>query len=192
LQKPFGLLESLLFHKNQKGNCHENDSLFATLVNLGAQQYNVFLDPAQDGGGARTGTGTVALSLSGQILTLSGSFAGLSGNANAAHIHGPSGPFPQAAGVLYDLGGMTTFGSSAGNIGPGNVTLVDKGGYTVSQQVSDLNNQRWYINVHSTTFPGGEIRGQIVLVPEPSTIALAVLGAGGLLLLAMRRHGRNK
>jgi hypothetical protein len=30
----------------------------------------------------------------------------------------------------------------------------------------------WYINVHSSTFGGGEIRGQLIPVPEPQTYAL--------------------
>ena len=39
----------------------------------------------------------------------------------------------------------------------------------------------WYVNIHTSQFPGGAIRGQ---VPEPAT---ALLLAGGLALLARRR-----
>jgi hypothetical protein len=36
-----------------------------------------------------------------------------------------------------------------------------------------LNSGNTYANIHTTNFPGGEIRGQIVpLVPEPSSLLL--------------------
>jgi hypothetical protein len=35
-----------------------------------------------------------------------------------------------------------------------------------------------YLNIHTTSVPGGEIRGFLVLVPEPSTAA--ILGIGGV------------
>jgi len=53
--------------------------------------------------------------------------------------------------------------------------------------VTMLQNGYLYFNVHSVNFAGGEIRGQIVPVPEPSTMALFGLGAGGLLIWMRRR-----
>jgi CHRD domain-containing protein/PEP-CTERM motif-containing protein len=51
-------------------------------------------------------------------------------------------------------------------------------------QVSWLFSGILYMNVHTSTFPGGEIRGQLTLtgVPEPSTMALTGLGAAALAL----------
>jgi hypothetical protein len=43
------------------------------------------------------------------------------------------------------------------------------------------------MNVHTSVFPGGEIRGQLLLIPEPSTAALLGLGAGATALALRRR-----
>jgi hypothetical protein len=51
--------------------------------------------------------------------------------------------------------------------------------------MADLINGLYYVNIHSSFAPGGEIRGQILLVPEPGTGALVALGIMGL---AVRRR----
>ena len=163
--------------------------LLCSVALVSAQSlFTASLDGAQDGGGARTGSGFVNLTLTGTTLTLSGSFSGLSANANNAHIHGPSGPFPASAGVIYNLGNtVIPLGGTSGTIA-GSVNLATIGTYTLAQQLADLNNQQWYINIHSVgQFSGGEIRGQIIPVPEPSTWALMGVGAVGLLCSLRRR-----
>jgi len=149
--------------------------------------FTASLDGAQDGGGARQGTGFINLTLTGNTLALNGSFSGITTPATAAHIHGPSGPFPASATVIYGLGGpVIPLNVTAGNIN-GSVTLADIGTYTLSQQLADLNNSRWYVNIHDSTFPGGEIRGAIVPVPEPSTWALMGFSALGLIWSLRRK-----
>jgi hypothetical protein len=172
-------------------------ALITTLTALATAQaqfsFTANCTPAQDGGGARTGTGAFTLTLSGSTMTINGNFSGLSGNSTAAHIHGPSAAFPASGSVIYDFtpGGLNlaTLGSPAGTIN-GTFELIPKvnGTYSVAQQMADLNAGLWYVNVHSTTFGGGEIRGVIQPVPEPSTWVLASLGVVGLVLLGLRRQ----
>jgi hypothetical protein len=125
-----------------------------------ANQFNVNLDTAQAGGGARTGTGSGTLSVSGNTLSVDVVYSGLSGNRSVDHFHAPA-PRGVSAGVVYDLGAIST-GTTSGTIN-GNVTLVDGqyGGKSIAAQVQDMRNSLWYINIHTSTFGGGEIRGQV-------------------------------
>ncbi|HTH09541.1 MAG TPA: CHRD domain-containing protein [Acidovorax sp.] len=58
----------------------------------------------------------------------------------------------------------------------------------ISDQVeSDLLSGMLYLNVHSQLYPGGEIRGQLMPVPEPSTYALVGVGLLGVVVYLRRR-----
>ena len=161
-------------------------ALASTVTLTQAQGFIANMNGAQDGGGARQGTGTVNATLVGTTLSFSGSFSGLTTAATAAHIHGP-GAVGINVGVIYGLGNAgIPLGATSGAIS-GSVNLADIGAYTVAQQISDLNNSLWYFNIHNSTFGGGEIRGQIVPVPEPGTLALVGLGGLGLFGALRRR-----
>jgi hypothetical protein len=157
------------------------------------QSFVATLDGAQDGGGTRAGSGIFNLTLSGTTMTLSGSFSGISGTFSDAHIHGSAAPGANA-GVLYSIVPFLTLGADnkSGTLS-GQITMVpmpNNRDVPITQQLLDLNNGLWYFNIHSSSFGGGEIRGQILSVPEPSTLALIGLGLGGLLVQRSRRRFR--
>lgn len=112
-------------------------------------------------------------------------FTDLTGNASMGHIHGPTASggvagFTQNAGVrigLDDKPGWNASASSGGFIG--SVTLD-------ATQEAELLAQRYYINIHTGTNGGGEIRGQ--LVPEPGSAAVIAVVAGAS-LIRRRRQG---
>src|SRR5258705_5736343 len=127
--------------------------LGASLTLAQAQNYTFNLTPGQDGGGARAGSGGGILTLSGNVLHINGSFTGLSGNWTQDHIHGPAAP-GVSTGILYDLVPYTTASGNSGTF-LGDVTLVDNtrgSGFTIAQQLSQLDAGLWYVNVHSSTF----------------------------------------
>jgi hypothetical protein len=84
-------------------------------------------------------------------LSFSVTFNGMTGTTTAAHFHGPAAPGVNA-GVQIPLVGF-----------PAPVT---SGTYSNSYvltplQESQLLSGLWYLNIHTTVWPGGEIRGQL-------------------------------
>jgi len=102
-------------------------------------------------------------------VTLSGTFGGLLAAATAAHIHGPA---------LPGVNGPVIVPLTVTNATSGTVTGA---GVLTPTQVLDMLAGRHYVNVHTSAFPGGEIRGQISAVPEPGTLAALCLGAAALM-----------
>ncbi len=54
-----------------------------------------------------------------------------------------------------------------------------------------MNDNRAYLNIHTTQYPNGEIRGFVVSAPIPEPATWGMLGAGlvGLAVMSRRRHG---
>jgi hypothetical protein len=127
-----------------------------------ANEFNVNMNSAQENNSLdmSTATGRGTVTYSNDLLHVDVVYSGLSANRSADHFHAPA-PRGINAGVVYDLGGITT-GTTSGTI-LGDVTLVDGkyGGKNIAAQVQDIRNGLWYLNIHSSAFPGGEIRGQL-------------------------------
>lgn len=89
-------------------------------------------------------------------------------NVAAAHIHigavGESGP------PVADLFAGTRTGAYNGLLAQGSITADDLKGPLAGQTIASLGDLmasgRAYVNVHTTAYPGGEIRGQIRATPD--------------------------
>lgn len=129
---------------------------------------------------ATPGTGDAFLSINDATgdWTLNGNYTNLIGTVNNAHIHGPAPP--GIAAVV--IAGLTHTSGTSG-------TLTGAGTFTVAQ-MADLFAGLYYVNVHSTFRPLGEIRGQLQQVPEPGSLILLV--TGGIALLAIARRAAKR
>jgi CHRD domain-containing protein len=78
--------------------------------------------------------------------------------------------------------GMFTLDTAGNTSG----TFSGSVGSLTAGQITDILNGNTYVNISDSIFPSGEIRGQILSVPEPGSIA--ILGCAGL--LTMRRRTR--
>ena len=137
-----------------------------------------------DGAQANAGAGTGSPGNGSATMTyddVSGVFAwdiswgGLLGTETVMHFHGPALP-NQNAGVQVDFGAIS--GTTSPSIGS---TVIS------ASQGADLLNDLWYINIHTDQFPSGEIRGQVLRIPEPAAIG-TLLAVGGFALLRRRQR----
>jgi len=137
-----------------------------------------------------TGTITFTFDQSTSTSTWTGTFSGLSALATAAHIHSPAPPGSNAA-VQVTLTGFPV-GTTSGSFTGSSTTINTR---TAAEFANDLLTGMAYANIHTTAFPGGEIRGQLIChiaasVPEFSG-ALGALAIAALLLpiiAVLRRH----
>jgi len=80
----------------------------------------------------------------------------LMGTETATHFHGPANPGESAAVVFTVSPDVSPLGSpKTGSVGP----LTNK-------QVNDLTKGLFYLNIHTSAFSGGEIRGQVLPVSK--------------------------
>jgi hypothetical protein len=152
-----------------------------------------------------TGFGTVTLNLAIHMFTVNLSFTGLTGTTTASHIHAPVTTPGGTAGVATQTPTFSGFplGVTSGTYNntfdmtlasTWNPAFVTASGGTVAQAesvfVTAVQNGNAYLNIHTSTFGGGEIRGFLLPVPEPTTIGLLAIG-GATLLFAARRKLRQ-
>jgi glucose/arabinose dehydrogenase len=100
-------------------------------------------------GSAGSGQGYVLLNSNDTSGLVGMQFANLGSAETDAHIH--TGALGVAGGITFPL--------------PTTNPVIDFSISSTAQQVTDLKAGQQYINVHSTNFPGGEIRGQLLWNP---------------------------
>jgi uncharacterized membrane protein YgcG len=114
---------------------------------------NLVLDGVSAGTNSNaTGTGSFSIDTEANTLQFSLTYSGITSGQTAGHIHGPNG-LGNPDAVLFDLTPT-----------PNLTAETFSGTWTYNEtQENDLLAGRMYINIHSNDFPGGEIRGNIVL-----------------------------
>jgi hypothetical protein len=153
------------------------------------------------------GAGIVNYNDTEHSLQLAVTFTSLTGNTTAAHIHAPTAsPFSGTAGVATTTPTFPGFplGVTAGayavhldltqesSFNP--AFILANGGTPATAEAAlaaAMANGQSYLNLHTTAFPGGEIRGFLAPIPEPGTVALLGLGIAGLAFSAWNRKRRT-
>ncbi len=153
------------------------------------------------------GIALVAYDVAAQTLKVDVTFFGLTGPTTAAHIHGATvNPFSGTAGVavspgtfpgfpagvttgiyshVFDLTQNATYTGAFRTANGGTAAGAEAGLFAAMQS------GKTYVNIHTTAFPGGEIRGFLTPVPEPATTAAIAGGVLGAFAIA-RRFRSNK
>jgi hypothetical protein len=190
-------------------------AIFASVRGAQATDFQYFANldgPSEAPHNSSPGTGfaTVDYNNVTHLLTVDVTFSGLLGTTTASHIHAPTlDPFPTAVTGLETAGVATTTPTFAGfplGVTSGtyhnvlDLTLSSSynpsyvsanGGTTATAEAaltSAIASGKAYWNIHTSVVGGGEIRGFLLAVPEPSTLALAGLGLASIVGFARRRR----
>src|SRR5215216_3386636 len=163
------------------------DQLVFTTTLTGAQE----VPPTPSPG---IGSALVTLDTATNMLTVNVAFAGLVSPTIASHIHCCALPGTNAMvatavptfpgfplGVTTGTYLMTFDLTLASTYNPAFITA--HGGTVAGAQaafIAGLISGQTYLNIHTTQFPGGEIRGQLQAIPEPASLLLLGTGIMGI------------
>ena len=174
-------------------------SLAVGAASAATQMYSFNLNALQEvPTNASPAAGSMQITINDTTNVISYQFTGfsLAGTFAAAHIHralaGVNGPVVYNLVTAADYSGPVTF--------PPNISIPNSWallGQNETNMVAGLglliNATPWnfYVNVHTSAFGGGEIRGQLAPIPEPSTYAMFAAGLGVVGLMWRRRAARQ-
>ena len=118
---------------------------YAELIDMTAELTGAAEVPANDSGG--TGSLEATYDTETMMLTWTVTYEGLTGDAAAAHFHGPAAEGENAGPVVPIEGDLAS---------PieGSATLTE-------EQATQLQDGLWYFNLHTAQYPDGELRGQV-------------------------------
>jgi hypothetical protein len=145
-------------------------------------------------GSPGTGTAFVTIDTVMQTLSVNVTFSGLGSGTTASHIHCceplgvnamvatttptfPSFPLGVTSGtynMTFDLTASSSYNPAFVTASGGTVALAE------STLLAGLAAGQTYLNIHTTNFGGGEIRGQLEVLPEPATWILTGAALAGL------------
>jgi CHRD domain-containing protein len=175
-------------------------SLFASPIT-----YTVILTGAAEvppTGSAGTGSAVITIDSTANTLRIvSETFSGLGSGTTASHIHccippggnaGVATQVPSFTGfplgvtsgtysMLFDMTQASTWNPAFITSSGGTAALAEAA-LVAGAAAGDA-----YLNIHTTNFGGGEIRGFLVATPEPGTMALAIAALAGLFLVSKVR-----
>jgi hypothetical protein len=188
-----------------------NISLLATQTFASPIVFDAVLNgPSESPTNGSPGTGTteVIIDVAVHTLSVAVTFAGLTGTTTASHIHCctvipgvstaivatetpffsnfPIGVTSGSYTHLFDLTAPTSWNAAF---------ITASGGTTATAEDALLAGMlagEAYLNIHTTTFAGGEIRGFLTAVPETSTWAMLILGFAGVGFMAYRRSRKDQ
>jgi hypothetical protein len=136
-----------------------------------------------------SGVGTVTLNRATNTILYDFSWSGLIGDLTKLHIHGPASPEESNPQHIIEIFGppevpaelATTFGSVSDSFELQTLEQVGFDPIDPAYIIDTLVSGQAYLNVHTTVFGMGEIRGNLgqpvaQSVPEPSSILVLLVG----------------
>ncbi|MFV1883593.1 MAG: CHRD domain-containing protein [Balneola sp.] len=183
--------EKVLYHRafaSDGSDLSVSDTLSITAKrpNFGSEIYEILLSGSNEVPPITSPAyGKVTAVFNGTHLVLDGEFWGLSGEFTGAHLHfGQSG---QAGGVE-----IAVSPNIDGDMKGGTFADFDTSYALTPDQISKLHSRALYLNIHSSAYPGGELRGQVVpksdyyfrtnLSGAFQTLAYSSMGSGAVTL----------
>ncbi|OEZ54063.1 CHRD domain-containing protein [Duganella sp. HH105] len=189
-------------------NCAAAAALLLTAMTASATNYTAILTGPQESPpntSPAIGAAVVKFDPATHVLEVDVAFSGLLGPTTASHIHCcTTSPHAGTAGIATET---PTFGGFPMGVTNGAYTntyntalaaswnpifLSSHGGTTAGAEsafAAGLASGEAYLNIHSSLYPSGEIRGFLTAapVPEPAMFGMLGLGVPAVLLMARRR-----